>query len=114
MKYRFAGGLLAVAVCVGGLPAAEKVEGKFKSVDPAKGTLTLTVGGKDRQFTIRNDTEIQVVDIRSRVLEGTVKERLQAPVFEEARQKGFGVVVKTEQHDGKEVVKEVVVYTGRK
>lgn len=114
MPRQFVGGLLAAALWVGSLSAAEKVEGKCKGVDPSKGTLTLTVDGKERPFTINDDTKIQVQDVRSYTLKGTVKERLQAPIFKEAEKKSFPVKIKIEEQGGKKVVLEVIVFTGRK
>jgi hypothetical protein len=100
------GGLLALVVCAGRLPAAE-TRGKLKGVDTDKGTITLTVDGKDRVFLITKDTEILVQDIRAY----TPKDGLKDPVF---KKQGLQAVVTTEKKGGKEVVTKIVVYTGRK
>ena len=84
-----------------------EIEGKLKSVDADKGVVTLTVGDKDRAFTVTKDTELEVQDIRAY----NPKDGLKDPVFET---KGLKVVVKTAEKDGKEIVTKVTVYTGRK
>jgi hypothetical protein len=99
-------GLLALAVCAGRLPAAE-TKGKLAGVDTDKGTVTLTVEGKDRVFTVPKDAEFLVQDIRPY----KPKEGLKDPVF---KRKGLQVTVTTEKKGGKEVVTKIVVYTGRK
>jgi hypothetical protein len=105
-------GFLVSLLGAGSSPADEtpqptQVQGKVVKVDPNKGTLTLLVNDKERQFTISENTRILVNDIRSY----EPKERLKAPVFQSKR---LGARITTVPKDGKEVVKEVIVYTGRK
>jgi hypothetical protein len=100
------GSLLVFLVWAAGVPAAE-VRGKLKSVDAAKGVITLTVGDKERAFTVTKDTDMLVQDIRPY----KPKDRLKDPVF---KRKGLQVVVTTKKKDGKEVAAKIVIYTGRK
>jgi hypothetical protein len=86
---------------------AGEFEGKLKGVEAEKGVVTLTVGGKDRDFTVTKDTELEVQDIRAY----NPKDGLKDPAFEK---KGVKVVVKTAEKNGKEIVTNVTVYTGRK
>ena len=87
--------------------AAADIEGKLKSVDPDKGVVTITVGDKDRDFTVTKDTELEVQDIRAY----NPKDGLKDPAF---AKKGLKVIVKITEKDGKEIVTKVTVYTGRK
>jgi hypothetical protein len=91
----------------GQAPQPTKVRGKIVKVDADKGTLTVRVDDKERQFTISEGTRILVIDIRSY----EPKERLKAPVFQSKR---LAAVITTMPKDGKDLVKEVIVYTGRK
>jgi hypothetical protein len=106
MKPVFSAIVLTLAVLPGRLHAAE-IEGKLKSVDADKGVITVTIGEKDREFTVTKDTEIEVQDIRAYI----PKEGLKDPVFEK---KGLRIVIKTSEKDGKEAVTKVTIYTGRK
>jgi hypothetical protein len=106
MMRNLAAVLFTLAVLPCSLYAAE-IEGKLKSVDADKGVITLTIGEKDRDFTVTKDTEMEVQDIRAYI----PKEGLKDPVFEK---KGLKVVIKTAEKDGKETVTKVTIYTGRK
>jgi hypothetical protein len=94
-------------VALSNTTTAAEIEGKLKSVDADKGVVTLTVGDKDRDFTVTKDTEFEVQDIRAY----NPKDGLKDPAFEK---KGLKVVVKTAEKDGKEMVTKVTIYTGRK
>jgi hypothetical protein len=102
----FVAALLVLLVGAAPLTAAE-VRGKLKGVDAAKGTITLDVDGKDRDFTVSKDAEMTVQDIRSY----QPKDGLKDPIFQ---RKGLLVALKTEKKDGKEVVTRLMIYTGRK
>jgi hypothetical protein len=106
MRYLLLGGLLAVLLCPATLWAAE-TEGKLKAADAGKGTITLTVEGKDRVFAVPKDTDFLVQDIRPY----KPKDGLKDPIFKKT---GLRVKMTTEKKGGKEVVTKVVVYTGRK
>jgi hypothetical protein len=96
---------IVLFLSAGALGAAE-VKGKLTSVDADKGTLTITVDGKDRDFTVPKDAEITVQDIRAYKSKEGLKDK--------AFVKGRMVVVTTEKKDDKEVVTKVAIYTGRK
>src|SRR5947209_7583717 len=49
--------LLSLLLCAAALPADE-VRGKIKKVDADKGTLTLTVDGKDQEVKLPDDTKL--------------------------------------------------------
>jgi hypothetical protein len=51
------GSLLALAVCAGGL-LADEVKGKVKSVDPDKGTITVTADDKDQTLDVAKDAKV--------------------------------------------------------
>jgi hypothetical protein len=101
-----AAGLLVLILCPCTLLAAE-IQGKLKSVDAAKSTITLTVDEKDRVFAVPKKTEFLVHDIR----DYTPEKGLKDPIF---KRKGVQITITTEKKGGKEVVKKIVVFTGRK
>jgi hypothetical protein len=100
------GVLLVLIVCPGNLPAAE-IRGKLTAVDADKGTITVSVEGKDRVFAVTKKTELLVQDIRPYKPEKGLKD----PVF---KKKGLQISIITEKKGDKEVVKKLVVFTGRK
>jgi hypothetical protein len=96
--------VLGAAIGAGGLLSAEPqksdkpeikggIEGKVKKVDADKGTLTITVDGRERSFTITDDTTI--VGPRG----GLVHRRLKDPRFHE----GLEVTVVAEGKTAKEI-----------
>jgi hypothetical protein len=88
--------VFGVCVCVGSL-TAETIRGKVKSVDPKGATLTVTVGNKDREFKISEETKVTNIAGKS------VPDRLKDKQFKEGAQ----VIITTEEKAGKEAVTEV-------
>jgi len=99
MLRTFAAALCALAVFSGSL-LAEEIKGKVKSVDADKSIMTVTVGDKDQEYKICDDTKI--VGPNGQAL----KDGLKAKLFSRA---GVPVVITTEKKDGKDVVKEVKI-----
>src|SRR5262249_21395993 len=87
-----------------GVGLAEEIKGTVKSVDPEKRTITLTVGDKEKTFTVAKDAEIVNV----------TKGKKKQPAAKEATPGGLGgimsltdVTLTTAQKDGKEVVTSI-------
>jgi hypothetical protein len=99
--------VLALLLTAGGVRAAE-IKGKIKSVDPEKGTITLTVDDRDQEFTVPAAVKITIFEA---VAAREAKDGLKDPLFKMA--KGMLAAVATEQKDGKEVVIRMVVNTNR-
>jgi len=99
--------LVALLLTAGGVRAAE-IKGKIKSVDPEKGTITLTVDDRDQEFTVPASLKITILDA---VAVREAKDGLKDPLFKMA--KGMLATITTEQKDGKEVVTKMVVNTNR-
>ncbi len=55
MLKKFVGGLVALLVCVGFI-IADEAKGKLKSYE--KGSITLTVDGKDKTFKLGKETKV--------------------------------------------------------
>src|SRR6266545_1180268 len=86
---------LTLTLGVGGLHAQESPQrGKVKTVDAAKGVITLTVDGKDQEFTVTDATRI--VDAANR----EAKDGLKNDGFKE----GAAVMFKAATRDGKVVL----------
>jgi hypothetical protein len=89
-----------VALLVVGLSLmAAEYKGQYKSNDPDKKTVTLTIDGKDRTFVLADD--FKVINAKNK----DVKKGLQGKVFSTGPQ----VIVVTEGEGKKEIVKEVRV-----
>jgi hypothetical protein len=86
--------LLAVAVL-----GAEEIKGKLKSVDAAKNLLVVTVGDRERSFTVGDDSKIVGGDDKE------IKSRLKSKAFKA----GATVRITTATKDGKEVIALVKV-----
>ena len=70
MLRTFVCAVFALLLCVGFTLAAD-VKGKVKKVDADKGTITVTVGDKDMDFTIDKDTKF--TDADGKALDGGLK-----------------------------------------
>jgi hypothetical protein len=103
---RFFSAVAVFALLAGGAGAAE-IKGKLKSVNPDKGTITISSDAKDRTFTVAKDTEFLVRDIRNY----RPKDGLKDKVFQ---RKGLDITITTTTKGGKEVVAKVEANTGRK
>ena len=57
MQQRLLFAFLGTALLAGSLPAAD-VGARIKAVDPAKGTVTVTVNGQDRTLTVAKDVKV--------------------------------------------------------
>jgi hypothetical protein len=106
--------ILTVAFFVGflALPSrltAAETEGELKAVDAEKGVITVTIGKKDRDFTVTKDTELEVSDVNQLI---KPKDGLKDKIIENC--KGRRVVVKTTEKDEKEIVIKITFFTGRK
>jgi hypothetical protein len=99
--------VVALVLTTGGACAAE-IKGKIKSVDPEKGTITLTVEDRDQEFSVPASVKITILDA---VAMREAKDGLKDPLFKMA--KGMLATITTEQKDGQEVVKKMVVNTNR-
>jgi Cu/Ag efflux protein CusF len=103
MLRRFLCAAFALVLCVG-VTLAEEVKGKIKSVDADKGTMTVTVDGKDQEYKIGTDTKLlnaQGKDLKDGIKNARLKE-------------GQAVTLTTEKKDGKDVVTEVKLGGGKK
>jgi hypothetical protein len=92
---------------IAGNAAAAEIDSKLKSVQPDKKLLIVTVDDKIREFTVPDDAEIMVQDIRPYI----PKDRLADVAFKEA---GRHVRITTAKKGDAEVVTKVVLFTGRK
>ena len=85
-----------LVLCASGL-AADEVKGKIKAVDADKHSITVTVGDRDREFTVTDDTKLlgpSGKDIKN----GLGSPRLTA---------GAEVTVSTDKKDGQDVCTKV-------
>ena len=98
--------LLVLVLCASPL-RAEVIKGQIKDVDADKGVLTVTVDGKDREFQVPADAKIRITEA---VQVRDAKNGLKDPDVK----KGFNVEITTGEADGKVVVKDVLVKTGRR
>jgi hypothetical protein len=103
---RSSAALLALALCASPL-CAEVIKGQIKDVDAEKGVLTVTVDGKDREFSVPADAKVRITEA---VKVRDAKDGLKDPDVK----KGFNVQITTEEKDGKTAVKDVLVLTGRR
>jgi hypothetical protein len=101
--------LAAVAVlfaCAAFVVAAE-IKGKISKVDAENNKITVTVDGKDQEFTLTKDTKIVGG-------KGDIKDGLKSKRFsDKAIKQGIDVTVTTEKKDDKEVVTQVKI-SGKK
>ena len=88
--------LAGLVLCAGGL-AAEEVKGKIKAVDADKHTLTVTVGDKDQEFKVTDETKLLGPSGKD------IKNGLSSPRLTE----GAEVTVTTETKDGQDVCTKV-------
>ena len=95
MPRTFAAALCALAVCSGSL-LAEEIKGKVKSVDADKGTITVTVDGKDHTLMAK-DAKFSAASGKA-LADGLKDKHLKA---------GADVVITCEKKDGKEICSEV-------
>jgi hypothetical protein len=87
--------IVALAVFPAALTAQEDIQrGKIKKVDADKGTLTITVGGKDHDVTVTENT--QIMDAANK----PAKNRLKHPGFKE----GALVMFKIGKKDGQTIL----------
>src|SRR5262245_230617 len=106
---------VALFLCVGSLFAGEH-QGRVKSVDTTKGTITITVGRrpdtKEMTFTIPKDAKFTT---RNKDLaEKLTTEGLKNEVFTKTGRQAARVTIITEGEGEKETVKEIKVSTGRR
>jgi hypothetical protein len=89
---------------------AAEVKGKITKVNPEKNTITVTVDGKDQDFTLTTDTKI--VNSKGK----DIKDGLKGKQFqnEKSLKKGIAVTLTTDKVGDKEVVKEVKLTGGKK
>jgi hypothetical protein len=106
MQRSSAAALVALVLCASPL-CAEVIKGQIKDVDAAKGVLTVTVDGKDREFHVPPEAKVRVTEA---VQVRDAKDGLKDPDVK----KGFNVEITTAEADGKTVVKDVLVQTGRR
>jgi hypothetical protein len=102
--------LLVVLAGAGALPA-EVFKGKLKEVDGDKGTLVLTVGGKDRKFEVPAGAKI-TIQVAAFVL--VPKEGIKDPRFKTAVSDttgGYSVEITLEKKGKKDVVTKVHLST---
>lgn len=97
----FSCALVAVTILAGSVLAETRVKGVIKSVDAAKGVVTVTIKKKDQEFQVTDDTKLTAAPEGKRI-----KERLKSPLFKE----GNEVAVTTDTKDGKEVVILIRLY----
>jgi hypothetical protein len=89
------GTVVGLLLAAGALPAQEGVErGRIKQVDPDKGTITLTVDGKDREVTLTD---------RTRVV-GPGGKDIAEPLKDRALREGTPVQFRVESREGKEIL----------
>jgi hypothetical protein len=96
--------LFAFALLVGGL-LAEEIKAKVKSYNADKGVLTVSVGEKEKEYKITDDTKIvsgKGTDVKNRQ---KALERLKD---------GANVVITLEKKDGKDVVTQLKMGGGKK
>jgi hypothetical protein len=106
MRHCWTTAVVVIGLCA--LPVrAEEIKGQIKAVDADKGVLTVTVGEKDQEFQIPAEAKIRVTEA---VQVRDAKDGLKDPDVK----KGFNVKITTEEKDGKIVVKEVLILTGRR
>ena len=82
---------LFVLTLLVGVTVAEEVKGKIKGVDADRGTITVTVGEKDRTFAVAKDAKVGV---------GKSKDLKDLKA-------GQSVTLTTESKNGKDVVTEI-------
>lgn len=63
---------LFVALLFAGVVLADLVEGKVQNVDAAKGTITLTIGGKDQTFKLAKDVKASIALGRTKAKAATL------------------------------------------
>ena len=87
--------VLGCAILASGLSAQEGIRrGKVKKVDASKGTITITVDGKDQDFAVDDDTRI--MDAAGQPARGGLKD--------EGFKEGAAVMFKVGEKDGKAVL----------
>ena len=106
---------VALVVFAGGLLAAEH-RGRVKSVDAAKGTITITTGRmgerKDMTFTLAKDAKFTTMN--KDIADKLSTEGLKHEIFTKTGRMATRVLLVTEGEGDKETVKEVRVNTGRR
>lgn len=102
MVRKMVGGLFALAIfALGGF--ADEYKGKIKSVDAEKGTLTVTVGDKDREFKVPATAKFTAG-------KKDLAEGLKSKQFAKANKViGLEVTIVTEKKEGTETVSEVKI-----
>ncbi len=91
----FAGAVLGLLVLAGRLPAQQGIQrGTIKTVDAEKGTVTITVEGKDHTCTVTESTRVWDRDMQ------IIKEGLKDKRF----RPGAGVQFREDMKDGKKVL----------
>jgi hypothetical protein len=101
--YRRVVAAFAVLLVFGALVLAAEIKGKISKVDAENNKITVTVDGKEQDFTITKDTKIVGG-------KGDIKDGLKSKRFsDKAITKGIDVTVTTEKKDDKEVVTQVKV-----
>src|SRR5437870_7717824 len=92
------GSLVLVLLLASNLMAADtEYKGELKKVDPDKGTITVTVDGKDKDFMVSND--VKILDAKG----GDLKDSLKSSVLKA----GVPIIVISATKDGKEVVTKI-------
>lgn len=93
---------------------AAEYKGAVKKVDAKKGVLTLSVDGKEMEFTVPNTATV-MIQVAARNI--PAKDGLKNPWFDRAAtpgRMGYRAEVTTEKKDGKEVVTKVQLFTPTK
>ena len=91
---------------------AGEVKGTVKKIDAGKSTVTVTVDGEDKTFTVNKDASFTSVSIVKGKKPGKEMEKVEAIDALSGIKEGAKVTLLTETVDEKEVVKAVKVDGG--
>ena len=101
---------VATLVCVS-VVLADDVKGKITKVDPDKKVITVTVDGKDTEYTVADDCKMPKQRMKGGGGGGDAKDMtlkdLQAAVDRAKTRNGYNAVVTVEKKGGKEQVTEI-------
>jgi hypothetical protein len=97
---------LAAVLLATGLVLADDVKGKISSVDSEKGTITLSVDGKDQTLTVEKSAMIQAP--------GKKKMLTDVPGGLSGLKTGDEATATVETKDGKMVVTRIITAGGKK